>query len=136
MVGRYASRIPPGQPGMEARACLLLSQIQSGTQAEKSARRARDLARQASLAHVDILALTREAELALAAGDLEDAEQSSAEALHKLTSRLLEERAFLILILDDATSSVDTETEDEIRIISMRKAVKHEQNLYFKNLFG
>ncbi len=61
-VGEIA--VQTGQPGMEARACLLLAQIQSGTQAEKSARRARDLARQASLAHVDILALTREAELA------------------------------------------------------------------------
>ena len=76
-----------GQPGLEARACLLLAQIRAGTEAEKSARRARELARQSSLAHVDILALTREAEISLAAGDLEDAEQSSAEALHKLSMR-------------------------------------------------
>jgi predicted ATPase len=79
--------VQTGQPGLEARAHLLLAQIQSGAEAERSARRARDLARQASLAHVDILALTREAELSLTAGDLEDAEQSSAEALHKLSMR-------------------------------------------------
>lgn len=29
---------------------------------------------------------------------------------------------------------VHTETEDEIRIISMREATKHEQSLFFRNL--
>ncbi|MDD4275298.1 MAG: BrnT family toxin [Desulfobacter postgatei] len=31
---------------------------------------------------------------------------------------------------------VHTESTDEIRIISMRKATKNEQRLYFKNLYG
>ena len=73
------------QPSLEARARLLLSQIQTGAAALDDAHRARELARQASLAHVDILALVREAELHLAAGDPEGAEQASAEALHKLS---------------------------------------------------
>ncbi|MBF0111763.1 MAG: BrnT family toxin [Desulfamplus sp.] len=30
---------------------------------------------------------------------------------------------------------VHTETETEIRIISMRKATKNEQKLYFKNIY-
>ena len=76
-----------GQPGLEARACLQLAQIQAGAAAEKSAKRARELARQSGLAHVDILALTREAEICLSEGDLEGAEDASAEATHKLSMR-------------------------------------------------
>lgn len=75
------------QPGLEARARLLLAQAQSGSAAIEDARRARALARQSSLAHVDILALVREAELGLASGDLDSAEQAAAEALHKLGLR-------------------------------------------------
>ncbi|MGD8697816.1 MAG: adenylate/guanylate cyclase domain-containing protein [Gemmatimonadales bacterium] len=75
------------QPGLEARGLLLLAQAQTGPAAADDARRARALARQASLAHVDILALVREAELSLAAGDKESAEQASAEAFHKLSMR-------------------------------------------------
>ena len=75
------------QPSLEARACLLLAQIQTGSEAEKCTKRARNLARQAGLAHVDILAVTREAEIALEAGDVEAAEEASAEAMHKLSMR-------------------------------------------------
>ncbi len=75
------------QPGLQARARLLLAQAQTGPAALDDARRARELARQASLAHVDILALVREAELSLAAGQIERAEQASAEAFHKLSMR-------------------------------------------------
>ncbi len=79
--------VQTAQPGLEARARLLLAQAQTGPAAVDDARRARTLARQASLAHVDILALTREAQLCLAAGDPESAEQASAEAFHKLSMR-------------------------------------------------
>jgi hypothetical protein len=75
------------QPGLEARARLLLAQAQTDSPALEDARRARALARQASLAHVDILTLVREAELSLAAGDMDGAEQASAEAFHKLSMR-------------------------------------------------
>ena len=40
------------------------------------------------------------------------------------------------LIKGDVVVVVHTESKDEIRIISMRKAVKHEQDLYFTNLYG
>ena len=75
------------QPGLGARACLQLAQILTGTDSEKASRQARQLARQAGLAHVDILAVTREAEIALEAGDVEGAEEASAEAMHKLSMR-------------------------------------------------
>jgi tetratricopeptide (TPR) repeat protein len=75
------------QPGLAARAYLQLAQIQTGADSERASRQARQLARQAGLAHVDILAVTREAEIALEAGDLEGAEEASAEAMHKLSMR-------------------------------------------------
>jgi predicted ATPase len=75
------------QPGLGARACLQLAQIQTGKDGEEAARQARHLARQADLAHVDILALTREAQIALDAGDPEAADEASAEAIHKLSMR-------------------------------------------------
>jgi hypothetical protein len=73
------------QPSLEARARLLLAQVQTDTAALDDAHRARELAHQSSLAHVDILALVREAELRLAAGDPEGADQASAEAFRKLS---------------------------------------------------
>lgn len=79
--------VATAQPGLEARARLLLAQAQSGSAAQDEARRARTLAHQASLAHVDIFALVREAELSLASGDLDRAEQASSEAFHKLGMR-------------------------------------------------
>jgi len=75
------------QPGLGARACLQLAQIRTGADSEKASRQARRLARQAGLAHVDILSVTREAEIALEAGDVEAAEEASAEAMHKLSMR-------------------------------------------------
>ncbi len=75
------------QPGLGARAYLQLAQIQTGSASAKASKQARQLARQAGLAHVDILAVTREAELALEAGDVESAEEASAEAMHKLSMR-------------------------------------------------
>jgi len=44
-----------------------------------------------------------------------------------------EQRFVTIGILEDVVVVVHTETEDEIRIISMRKASKHEQQLYYCN---
>jgi class 3 adenylate cyclase len=75
------------QPGLGARAYLQLAQIQTGSASAKASKQARQLARLAGLAHVDILAVTREAELALEAGDVESAEEASAEAMHKLSMR-------------------------------------------------
>ncbi|MBS1250702.1 MAG: hypothetical protein MAG431_02297 [Chloroflexi bacterium] len=47
-----------------------------------------------------------------------------------------EEQRFVTLgLLNNVVVIVHTETEQEIRIIFMRKANKHEQELYFKNLY-
>jgi hypothetical protein len=47
-----------------------------------------------------------------------------------------EQRFVTIGLLDGVVVIVHTENTDEIRIISMRKATKNEQRLYFKNLYG
>lgn len=47
-----------------------------------------------------------------------------------------EQRFVTIGLLDDIVVIVHTETAEEIRIISMRRASKHEQKLYFQNLYG
>lgn len=47
-----------------------------------------------------------------------------------------EQRFVTIGLLDDVVVIVHIETAEEIRIISMRRANKHEQGLYFKNLYG
>ena len=46
------------------------------------------------------------------------------------------ERRFITLglLTDSVVVVVHTETEDEIRVISLRKAVKNEQKLYFSNV--
>jgi uncharacterized DUF497 family protein len=46
------------------------------------------------------------------------------------------EQRFITLGMLDATVVVmaQTETARELRVISMRKATRHEQNLYFQNL--
>jgi adenylate cyclase len=72
------------QPGLEARAWSQLAQIESGAEAGHSARRAFALAQQSGLVHVEIMALNREAELALDVGNLEGADRASAEATRKL----------------------------------------------------
>ena len=45
-----------------------------------------------------------------------------------------EQRFISIGLLNDVVVIVHTETSKEIRIISMRRANKNEQELYFKNL--
>jgi class 3 adenylate cyclase/tetratricopeptide (TPR) repeat protein len=72
------------QPGFEARAWSLLARTQTGADARESARRALTLAQRSGLVHVEILALTREAELALDANDLTAADTASAEATRRL----------------------------------------------------
>ena len=47
-----------------------------------------------------------------------------------------EQRFVTIGLLDGVVVIVHTEGADEIRIISMRKATKNEQKLYFTNLYG
>ena len=47
-----------------------------------------------------------------------------------------EQRFVTIGLLNDVVLIVHTETAEEIRIISMRRATKNEQKLYFKNLYG
>lgn len=46
------------------------------------------------------------------------------------------ERRFITLglLTDSVVVVVHTETEDEIRVISLRKAVKNEQKLYFSSV--
>ena len=45
-----------------------------------------------------------------------------------------EQRFISIGLLNDVVIIVHTETTEEMRIISMRRANKNEQKLYFKNL--
>lgn len=48
-----------------------------------------------------------------------------------------EHRFITIGLLNDmAVIIVHTETTEEIHIISMRRANKHEQELYFENIYG
>ena len=47
-----------------------------------------------------------------------------------------EQRFVTLGLLNNVVVIVHTETVEEIRIISMRKANKHEQELYFRNLYG
>ena len=47
-----------------------------------------------------------------------------------------EQRFVSIGLLDDVVVIIHTETAKEIRIISMRRANKNEQELYYKNLYG
>ena len=75
------------QPGLEARAWVALAGTQEGEEARESARRGQELGRAGSLAHCEILALTRRAELELAAGDIAAAEDASAEAIAMLDLR-------------------------------------------------
>ena len=47
-----------------------------------------------------------------------------------------EQRFVTIGLLKNVVVIVHTETDKEVRIISMRGATKHEQKLYFKNIYG
>ncbi|MBI4514166.1 MAG: AAA family ATPase [Gemmatimonadetes bacterium] len=72
------------RPRVEARAWLALSEIEGGEEAHQSLQRARDQAGRTGLVHVEILALTRQAHLALEEGDLPAADRDSAQAVQKL----------------------------------------------------
>ena len=47
-----------------------------------------------------------------------------------------ESRFVTLGLLDNVLVIVHTETETEIHIISMRKATKNEQKLYFRTIYG
>ncbi len=47
-----------------------------------------------------------------------------------------EQRFVTIGLLENVVVIVHTETDEEIRIISMRGATKNEQKLYYKKLYG
>ena len=47
-----------------------------------------------------------------------------------------EQRFVTIGLLDDVVVIVHTESNTQIRIISMRRASKNEHELYFQNLYG
>ncbi len=46
-----------------------------------------------------------------------------------------EQRFITLGMLDSAVAIAQTENASEIRIISMRKATKNEQKLYYRNIF-
>jgi len=73
-----------GRPAIEARAWLELAGLAEGEEADAFAGRARQLAASTGLVHADILARTRQAELALERGDVELADRLSASATRRL----------------------------------------------------
>ncbi len=73
-----------GRPALEARTWLEMALLAEGADAEVFASRARRLSAAAGLVHVDILARTRQAELAVERGDLELADRLSASATRRL----------------------------------------------------
>lgn len=73
-----------GLRGLEARACLALAEVHGDGEARRWAREAAEVAAEAGLVHVRILALSRDAELALEAGESEAAEAASGEAARLL----------------------------------------------------
>ena len=72
------------RPGMAARATLVLAQTGAGEAARASANRARRLAQESGLVHVEVLALAREASLDLEDGRLEEADATSKQAVELL----------------------------------------------------
>ncbi len=72
------------RPGMAARATLVLAQTGAGEAARASANRARRLAGESGLVHVQVLALAREASLDLEDGRLEEADATSKQAVELL----------------------------------------------------
>jgi class 3 adenylate cyclase/tetratricopeptide (TPR) repeat protein len=73
-----------GRPALEARAWMSLAEIEDDGEAEDHADRARALASRAGLVHIDILARTRLAELALGRGSTDAADRLSTSALRRL----------------------------------------------------
>jgi uncharacterized DUF497 family protein len=70
--------------------------------------------------------------------DFADAEEAFAGITYTIEDRRFDygERRFITLRLprDMVVVIAHTETPREVRIISMRKATKHEQTLYFENI--
>ncbi len=73
-----------GRPALEARAWMSLAEIEENGEAEAHADRARALASRAGLVHIDILARTRLAGLALERGLTEAADRLSRSALRRM----------------------------------------------------
>ncbi len=73
-----------GRPALEARAWMSLSEVEAGEDAEEAAARARELSARTGLVHIDILARTRQAELALSRGEAKRADRLSAVALRRM----------------------------------------------------
>ncbi len=69
---------------LEARAWLALGDLESGPGASEAVQRARDVAARSGLIHVEVLGLTRLAEVALEADDLGSADRDSKRALELL----------------------------------------------------
>ena len=72
------------RPALEARAWLELSWMSAGADAARSAEEALRAARRAGLVHVEVLARSRLAELALESGDVPAAERESGVAIEQL----------------------------------------------------
>ena len=72
------------RPALEARAWLELAWLSDGPEASTEAKEAIRAARRADLVHVEILARSRVAELALAAGRVEEADRHSAATIREL----------------------------------------------------
>ncbi len=69
---------------LEARAWLALGELESGSSASEAVQRARDVAARSGLIHVEVLGLSRLAELALEANHLDSADRDSKRALELL----------------------------------------------------
>jgi tetratricopeptide (TPR) repeat protein len=73
-----------GRPALEARVWLSLADLDTGREAEGHAARAQELASRAGLVHIDILARSRLAELALEARRIDEADRLSGSAMRRL----------------------------------------------------
>jgi predicted ATPase len=73
-----------GQPALECEAWLGLAGVQTGVEARAAIETARRLAREQSLAHIEILSLTRASEIDLEEGNLAAADAASAAAVSLL----------------------------------------------------
>lgn len=72
------------RPALEAHAWLALGELESGARAGEAVRRAREVASRGGLVHIEVLGLTRLAELALGDGDLASADEASRSAIELL----------------------------------------------------
>lgn len=106
-----------GRRRLEARCWLARAEIESEDVAREAAERARELGGQSGLIHVEILALTRLAELDLEAGDAAAADGTSAEATDLLRrhgniqgpeERVLHVRGHVLSALDRSEEARET----------------------------